>query len=67
MTENCQKWPKIVQNCPKLKGYLSNYIFHTVDGIGERQLVGITPPTALKCGHYTETALTKYPQNEAKN
>ena len=35
--QNCQKLSKIVKNCiklfkkfPKLKGYLSNYIFHTV-------------------------------------
>ena len=33
MSKNDPKWPKIAQKCqnyPKLKGYLSKYIFHTV-------------------------------------
>ena len=33
MSKNCRKIQKIVQNCQKLKGYLSNYIFHTVPNI----------------------------------
>ena len=40
MSKNCKKWqksPKIAQNCLKLKGYLSNYIFHTVYSRGSRQ------------------------------
>ena len=39
LSKNCQnspKMPKIAQNCPKLsklKGYHSNYIFHTVHSL----------------------------------
>ena len=31
-SNNDPKLPQIAQNYPKLKGYLSNYIFHTVEG-----------------------------------